>query len=247
MAAQDSEVAHPPTIGGNSTQVNTRISTFKRHIVRNQLWLAALAVILVAGMIVGIVFAIHDHYHSFGGQGWLKARNPKQQEDAARLYLPLQRLEVQPTGVQWSPWYGWLKRSPTNPPFYTCGDQRNICCPVGLICQPTSSTPSKVYCCNATDDSNCQISKRLPMCLGQTVECPAEVGGGCCSPGTACSPSGCVKAETRGPSTAHAPVATTPKEGEVAQNTGTTNSLVLGPRRGCAGALFLLAVFMARL
>lgn len=77
---------------------------------------------------------------------------------------------------------------------------QNICCPVGMTCQSTDFTTSKILCCNSTSlDLPCQFDHlHPPQCPHSTFECAYLVGGGCCPIDTQCSPNGCIKFEQYG-------------------------------------------------
>lgn len=118
----------------SSSDIQT--SSFKNYVARRRRWLAAIALVLIACIVVGIIFTAHTHYHSFGGEGFLKSRgfagaNP----DMPRLFLSLRKIEVPEKSVSWDPRTG---RSPKNVPFYTCGDQQQSCEAYG---QPVSAVP----------------------------------------------------------------------------------------------------------
>lgn len=70
-----------------------------------------------------------------------------------------------------------------------------ICCPVGMSCFPSRYTNSDVVCCNGTSGSTgcTESSSNRPKCAPATVACSEDLGGGCCSDGSTCSPNGCIE------------------------------------------------------
>lgn len=187
--------------------------------------LVLLAVVISIGMVIGIIFVAYYYFHIMGGQGFLKERAVVQ--DNQRDEMPYSCLPFRPMARPTNEIHGFdfsgIKRSPSIPPFYPCGDQQNsceafgqavsivalalmyqlglishhqeICCPVGMSCHSTSYTTSGTFCCKSTNfDSNCQASPSFPpRCPPSSFECAAVVGGGCCSNGTACSENGCIE------------------------------------------------------
>lgn len=99
--------------------------------LRKRYWLSALALLLVAIMVIGIVLVAHKYYHDMGGQGWLKIKRSSfgpVEETTPDVYLPLRAVEncdseksLLVYGV------GYIKRSPEIVPFYACGDQQHSC------------------------------------------------------------------------------------------------------------------------
>ncbi|KAL3425819.1 hypothetical protein PVAG01_02610 [Phlyctema vagabunda] len=149
------------------------------------------------------------------------------------MFLPSRKLEIlQEIGVS-SSWLIWWKRTPRSVPFYTCGDQQksceaynqpNVCCPVNMFCHPTELTPSEVFCCNATEESRCDASSdNPPQCLPDSVQCPENVGGGCCGQETICTPNGCLENASAGADVLRSTIA-----GTWSVDSGTTQT-TLGP------------------
>jgi hypothetical protein len=69
-----------------------------------------------------------------------------------------------------------------------------MCCPIGMNCHSTTITTSGLICCPPdAPASQCQVSNLPPKCPSNSQECSADVGGGCCPDGTACSPNGCIE------------------------------------------------------
>ncbi|KAI0013201.1 hypothetical protein F4779DRAFT_641712 [Xylariaceae sp. FL0662B] len=151
-------------------------------------------------------------------------------------------------------------------------DQPNICCAVGTVCHPTDYSPSGIYCCQ--DGTRCHPTEsRPPRCDAHSAACNRSLGGGCCAPGSECSPAGCLKiyraapglmsssssSTTRGPSTTESSAAkptasatssetagitvTTPKLGETAQSGGALRGI--RPGFGFSSCLFVEEVALA--
>lgn len=134
-----------------------------RGFSKRRILLFLLAIIVLALMVIGIVFAAHRYYIQFGGQGWLKKRTLKMgvpEPILPHLYLPMRQVEsIAEVAVSW----GLAERTPGNVPFYTCGDQQESCeefsQPVSHLnttCMPQSLTitqghllPSRhvLFCC----------------------------------------------------------------------------------------------------
>ncbi|PMD23664.1 hypothetical protein NA56DRAFT_596098, partial [Hyaloscypha hepaticicola] len=174
-------------------------SSFRDGFSRYRWVLYFLVGMIVLIMALSLLFIAHQYYIGFGGQGWLKGRDERQEQHeiyANHLFLPLRKQEVWTAGSQ--------RRSPQNDvPYYACGDQQNscqtynqpnICCPPWSICYEASFTLSGIFCCNASvSQFECQASEsHPPKCLASLVECPAAAGGGCCPKDDVCSPNGCI-------------------------------------------------------
>jgi hypothetical protein len=83
--------------------------------------ISAIIVLLVMG--TGIVFAAHHYYVSFGGQGFLRAKDSYaiSEPNAPKAYLPLRKVAAfSADGPR-------RRRSPMEVPYYACGDQQSSC------------------------------------------------------------------------------------------------------------------------
>lgn len=104
----------------------SQTSGFRRYVSKRRWWLGIGALFLFLGMIVGIIFAAHKYYVSFGGQGFLKNRSSHTEPTAEVpiFFLPIGQVELR---------HGRVldleisERSPKNVPYYTCGDQQHSC------------------------------------------------------------------------------------------------------------------------
>ena len=119
----------PPTDSFPSSSSSDRRSRAREYVQRRRCWLSALAVLLVAVMVVGIIFAAHKYYHDLGGQGFLKTRRGLQMGSASNVYLPLRKVEIRDDDNESFLVYGagFIRRSGQNVPFYVCGDQQHNC------------------------------------------------------------------------------------------------------------------------
>ena len=121
-----------------SSSKSSRISSdLREYASRHRCWLGIGAVLLLLVMCLGIVFAAHHYYISFGGQGFLKVRyedTTSQVEvvDAPNVYLPLRKVA---TFYEYGS-SGGSRRSPMEVPYYACGDQQASC---EVYNQPVSS------------------------------------------------------------------------------------------------------------
>jgi hypothetical protein len=97
-------------------------------------------VVLLLVMCLGIVFAAHHYYVTFGGQGFLKTREQHATSQVEvvnppMVYLPLRQVTTSDKDGS----SGWSRRSPMEVPYYACGDQQASCEAYG---QPVKSTKS---------------------------------------------------------------------------------------------------------
>lgn len=222
-------------------------------------WLCYLSCLLVVIIIIGIAFSAHVYYHDMGGQGWLKMKHRSlerfdQTQDSTQVCLPSRQLAPHNLTYILSP------RTPANVPYYTCGDQQNsceayahpvsilksstfprrltilqeICCPQGMVCQPTTHTTSGTYCCNGTfSHSHCHLLRDHARCRPNYFECSGDIGGGCCPNSTICFESQCIPVfrqpssvrPSNGPKVTPWPAAPVPREGEIAQGSRLTTSM----------------------
>ncbi|KAG4031801.1 hypothetical protein MFRU_008g01600 [Monilinia fructicola] len=169
-----------------------------------------------------------------GGQGWLKLKQRSfegsdQFQNFSQVCLPTRQLGFDNSR------FALNSRTPVNVPYYTCGDQQNsceayahpeICCPQGMVCQPTTHTTSGIYCCNGTfSHSNCRLLRDHARCRPNYFECPDDLGGGCCPNSTTCYKNQCIPTfkppssvrPANGPTVTPWPAAPVPREGEIAQ------------------------------
>lgn len=104
------------------SKLSRRSTEFREYVSRRRCWLSVSAIILLLVMCFGIVFAAHHYYVSFGGQGFLKARDQyaTSEFDAPKVYLPLRKVATFGEDSSWS-------RSPMEVPYYACGDQQASC------------------------------------------------------------------------------------------------------------------------
>jgi hypothetical protein len=208
---------HPstPLPRANNTDPPSRQSRLYQHVSHHRrFYLVTLVFGLSIAMGVCLIFVAHYYYHMWGGQGFLGSRSLTHMAPETGNHLPLRQIAALDDRLRFSN----LRREPSSPPFYTCGDEQNscealsqpvgitqtrqaslissqiICCPEGLSCYSTSYTTSGIFCCNMTGSpSDCQPSaSRPPQCPASTFECSKTVGGGCCPHGTACSENGCI-------------------------------------------------------
>lgn len=91
-----------------------RSSQFRSYIAKRRWWLWVGVVLVLIAMVIGIIFAAHKYYVSFGGQGFLKAREEPLGQPT--LFLPLRPIQYEEMGT---------KRA--NVPYYACGDQLHSC------------------------------------------------------------------------------------------------------------------------
>jgi hypothetical protein len=127
-----------PSPSSSKKKEPSRSSTFREYVLHRWL-LGVLAIIMVAIMVVGIIFAAHGYYKALGGQGFLKAKREAAspgQNNGTLAYLPLRKVEVPVKGqTDWS-----LVGRQKNVPYYICGDQRNGCesfnQPVSILISP---------------------------------------------------------------------------------------------------------------
>lgn len=123
----------PPQTTPSQSSSSSRLFRLKEYMLRRRCWLLALSVVVVIAMIVGIVFAAHQYYREFGGQGWLKTRTQHPDGpsiDTTQLYLPNRQIQMLKKPSFWERLAG------DNIPYYTCGDQQNSCESLG---QPVSA------------------------------------------------------------------------------------------------------------
>jgi hypothetical protein len=122
-----------PTVGRTDSQSSywrSSASLGERRLYRHIL--VVLFIAIIVGMVIGIIFAAHYYFHTWGGRGFLKARK----------FVPDLRSDKRPQSClplrsKWRPIdeihgihahdYSRVKRSPLTPPFYPCGDQQNSC------------------------------------------------------------------------------------------------------------------------
>ncbi len=123
---QQPEQPHPATILSQST-CSTCSSEDRSNVSRGRLWLSLLAVLILVGMLIGIIFAAHQYFVDFGGQGFLRSRSARQSTLSVavlpHLFLPVRKTQA---SIESHVWWKWYKRQ-SNVPYYTCGDQLNSC------------------------------------------------------------------------------------------------------------------------
>jgi hypothetical protein len=117
------------------TDSSSRRSRLYQHVSRhNRLYLATLIVGLSIAMGVGLIFVAHHYYHMWGGQGFLGRRSLAHMAPETSNHLPLRQIAVLEDD---RPGFSKMRREPSSPPFYTCGDEQNSCealfQPVGII------------------------------------------------------------------------------------------------------------------
>lgn len=112
----------PKQTTSSQASSSSRLSDFKNYVSRRRCCLGSLCVLVIAGMIIGIMFAAHKAYHDFGGQGWLKARTQNHDvADNTQLYLPMRPIQI------FKKRSFWERTMRGDVPYYTCGDQQNSC------------------------------------------------------------------------------------------------------------------------
>jgi hypothetical protein len=97
--------------------------------------LFAFALFIATG--VGLTFFTHYHYHPSYSQGFPGGRIVDQLAPGnrdMRNHLPLRQIAIV---MDYKSKHSEIKRDPSSPPFYTCGDQQNSCeafqQPVGIV------------------------------------------------------------------------------------------------------------------
>lgn len=123
--SRPSQEAGCPQSSSKSSRISSEI---REYVSRRRYWLSVGAVLLVLVICLGIVFAAHHYYISFGGQGFLKARVQYETSqldvvDAAKVHLPFRKV----AGTDKYNSSGWARRSPMEVPYYACGDQQASC------------------------------------------------------------------------------------------------------------------------
>jgi hypothetical protein len=109
---------------------SSRLSTlYLRDARRCRVILAVLSIAIAIGMIIGIIFVAHSYFHSWGGQGFLRARGEVlnvNHRDRPLSHLPLRQMVVPVKKIHGLKHAG-VQRSRSILPFYLCGDQQNSC------------------------------------------------------------------------------------------------------------------------